>query len=228
MKTLSFAHRGASGHFPENTLMAFEQAIGMNCDGIELDVHLSSDGHVIVVHDDEIVYNNELVAISSLTFAQIKSIQLPYHQFIPLLTDVLDLINKKCIVNIELKGLHTAKAVVDIINYYISHYNWTHKQFIVSSFNANLLAEVKLLNPNILCGIITSQSIEVALTIGKALNLDAIIAHFNLITASNVNSIHTQDFQIFAWTVNDINEIKRLQLIQVDGIISDYPENFLI
>ena len=101
---LKIGHRGAKGYEPENTLISFQKAIDLNVDGIELDVHLSSDGEIMVIHDETIDRTtNGKGFVKPLYCIGIKKIE------IPTLTEVLDLINQKCFINIELKGIGTAK-----------------------------------------------------------------------------------------------------------------------
>lgn len=225
MKTLSIAHRGASGHFPENTLLAFEKAVKSNCDGIELDVHLSADGQIVVFHDDSVLYNNKKALVSELSFAEIRTIALPEKQFIPLLTEVLDLIDKKCFVNIELKGNNTPKAVVEIIDLYIKDKKWTYNHFLISSFSKDLLLETKFLNPEIRLTILTDSDLELAFDFAKYLKLHAINPQFHLLTENDLQRMHFAGFKVFTWTANEKIDIKNLIDMGIDGIISDFPEH---
>ncbi len=224
MKTLSIAHRGASGQFPENTLLAFQKALKYSCDGIELDVHLSADGQLIVFHDDLVLFNNKKTLVSDLSYLELKTIVLPEKQFIPLLTEVLDLIDKKCFINIELKGSNTAKAVVEIVNLYIKDKKWNYSHFLISSFSKDLLLETKFLNPEIRLAILTDFDLELAFDFAKYLKLYAINPQFELITETDLQRMHYAGFKIFAWTVNQKVDIKYLIEMGIDGIISDFPE----
>ena len=96
---MSIAHRGAKGYFPENTISAFEKAFELGCDGIELDVHLSADGKIIVIHDATIDRTtNGKGLVTDLTLEFIKSAGFPNAQ-IPTLDDVIAITPKKCLVN---------------------------------------------------------------------------------------------------------------------------------
>ena len=224
MKTLSIAHRGSSGEFPENTLLAFQKALKSNCDGIELDVHLSSDGQIIVFHGNSILFNNKKTLVSDLSYAELKTVVLPEKQFIPLLTDVLDLIDKKCFVNIELKGIITSKIVVEIIDLYIKDKKWNYSHFLISSFSKDLLLETKFLNPEIRLAILTETDLELAFDFAKYLKLYAINPQFELIGKTDLDRMHYAGFKVFAWTVNQNSDIKNLIEMGIDGIISDFPE----
>src|SRR3990167_6132033 len=107
---LKIGHRGAKGYEPENTLISFQKAIDLKVDGIELDVHLSLDGEIMVIHDETIDRTTPNIGfVKNNTSSDLKELG------IPTLIEVLDLTNQKCFINIELKGIGTAKPVVDII-----------------------------------------------------------------------------------------------------------------
>ena len=111
---VKIGHRGAKGYEPENTLIAFEKAIDLNVDGIELDVHLSLDKEIMVIHDETIDRTtNEIGFVKNFTSSHLRELG------IPKLSEVLSVINRQCFVNIELKGIETAKPVVELIENYI-------------------------------------------------------------------------------------------------------------
>jgi glycerophosphoryl diester phosphodiesterase len=104
-KMLKIGHRGAKGYEPENTLVAFEKAVTMGADGIELDVHLSLDGELIVMHDPTIDRTtNGKGHVNQLTLSQIKEFKINQEHEIPTLSDVLDNLNVTISINIELKS----------------------------------------------------------------------------------------------------------------------------
>ena len=140
---LKIAHRGARGYEPENTLKSFQKALDLHADGIELDVHLSSDGHLIVIHDETIDRTtNGKGFVNTFSLAELKTFLIDDQYEIPTLKEVFDLVNKKCLINIELKGLGTADKVAALIEEYIADQNWNYEHFIVSSFDWNLLVSM--------------------------------------------------------------------------------------
>ena len=112
---LKIGHRGAKGHVAENTLASFQKALDLKVDGIELDVHLSSDGTVMVIHDETI----DRTTSGKGFVKDFLSLELNKLE-IPTLTDVLDLIAKKCFVNIEIKDKNATKFVLELVQNYIS------------------------------------------------------------------------------------------------------------
>jgi glycerophosphoryl diester phosphodiesterase len=222
---LKIAHRGAKAYEPENTLQAFQKALDLNSDGIELDVHLSSDGHLIVIHDETIDRTtNEKGLVGDFTLAELKSFLIDGKYQIPTLIEVFDLVDKKCLINIELKGLGTAPKVVRLIEEYISKKDWNYNQFIVSSFEWNMLEETANLNPNIPIGVLTEEDIDTALAFAEKIKAKAINPDFNLLNEENVHQMQEKGFLVLPWTVNSEQDIQKIKSYQVNGIISDNPD----
>lgn len=145
---LVVAHRGASHNCPENTVLAFEQALVEGADGIELDVHLHKSGELIVCHDHYIDRISSLDGdLNDFTLKQLQQIALPQNQHISLLSEILRRINGRCIVNIELKTAdcdkNTLARLCRVLEQTLyeatTSFNFKPKQLIVSSFNHPLI-----------------------------------------------------------------------------------------
>lgn len=215
-------HRGASGYELENSLLSFGKAIDLNVDGIELDVHLSSDGVVMVIHDETIDRTtNEKGFLNQFTSSQLIELG------IPTLIEVLDLVNCNCFINIELKGIGTAKPAVDLISHYISEKNWNYDDFLVSSFDWKMLEETRLLNPKIRIGVLTEASVEDALAFAKKIKAFSIHPNYRLLTKENVALMQENGFEVLTWTVNSFEDIQKIKSFKVNGIISDFPDRIL-
>lgn len=222
-KILKIGHRGANGCEPENTLVSFEKAIAMGADGIELDVHLSLDGHLIVIHDETIDRTaNGKGVVNQLTLQELKSFTINRKYSIPTLDEVLDLVDKRCFVNIELKNQDTAEKVVQLIEHYISDKNWNHSHFIVSSFDWNALQQVRFLNENIRIGILTETDLDLAISFARFIKAESLHPDFQLLTNEYTAKIHEKGIKVFPWTVNEIDAIQRMKSFKVDGIITDF------
>lgn len=222
---LKIGHRGAKGHEPENTLIAFEKAIDLKVDGIELDVHLSSDGEIIVIHDETIDRTtNGKGFVNQFSLKELKSFTIEKTEEIPTLIEVFELVNQRCFINIELKGINTVKPTFELIQKYISEKNWTENDFLISSFNWKMLDEFHLLNPKIRIGVLTEESIEKALAYAKNIQAFAIHPDYKLLTNENVALMRKNGFEVFPWTVNTPEDIRKIKLWNVNGIISDFPD----
>lgn len=222
-KILKIGHRGAKGYEPENTLVSFEKAIEMGADGIELDVHLSLDGHLIVIHDETIDRTtNGKGVVNQLALQELKSFKINEKHAIPTLEEVLDLVNQRCFVNIELKDQGTAEKVVQLIEHYISEKNWNHTHFLVSSFDWNALQQVRFLNENIRIGVLTETDLDLAIFFAQFMKAEALHPDFQLLTNEYTAKIQEKGIQVFPWTVNEIEAIERMKSFKVDGIITDF------
>ncbi len=222
---LKIGHRGANGYEPENTLKSFKKAIAMHVDGIELDVHLSADNELMVIHDETIDRTtNGKGFVNSLTLPELKRFKIDRVHTIPTLTQVLDLVNQHCFVNIELKSYETADKVVDLIQKYIHEKKWTYNKFLVSSFDWNALQEVTFLNSEIPIGVLTETDLNLAFAFAKFIKAKSINPYFHLLTKKNTARMQEKGLQVFPWTVNEPEDIQKIKSFNVDGIITDFPD----
>lgn len=216
---LKIGHRGAKGYVAENTLASFKKALDLGVDGIELDVHVSSDGEIMVIHDE---------TIDRTTAAKgfVKNcISLELNKLgIPTLEAVLQLINQKCSINIEIKDENATKKVVALVEKYVLENNWNYQQFQISSFIWESLEQISKLNSSILLGVLTENEVENALAFAKKINAHSINPYFELLNSENVTAIHRNGFKIYTWTVNSEEDLTFVKSLNVDGIISDFPD----
>lgn len=222
---LKIGHRGASGYESENTLASFQKAIDLHVDQIELDVHLSADGELMVIHDATIDRLTDGSGhVIEYTLPELKRFRIDKKHEIPTLSQVLDLVDQKCVVNIELKSYETTEKTVDLIEKYIDEKKWSYDQFIVSSFDWNALEQVYILNPNIRIGVLAEINLALAFSFAESILAYCINPYFHLLTAENTIEMQKAGFQVFPWTVNEIEDIKKMKSLNVDGIISNFPD----
>lgn len=222
---LKIGHRGARGYEPENTLISFKKAVELGVDQIELDIHLSTDGVVMVIHDETLDRTtNGTGLVSDFTCLQLQAFQVDKKQLIPTLEEVLNAIDKKCSVNIEIKSNDLAIQLVAIIERYLAEKKWTYEHFLVSSFEWTNLEQIRKLNPNIPIAVLTEKEITLALAFAKKIKAQAINPAFHLLTNENVGTIQEAGFKVYPWTVNEIVDINRMKEYKVNGIISDFPD----
>lgn len=222
---LKIGHRGAKGHAPENTLISFQKAIDLGVDGIELDVHLTSDQQLICLHDDTLDRTTSGTGlVNSFALSELKALRIDSLHEIPTLQEVLDLIDKKIFLNIELKGKNTAKPVADLIEYYIVEKNWNYDHFIVSSFDWNALQEIRSLNPNITIGVLTQTDLALAIGFADFIKAKSIHPYYHMLTQENTALMQQKGFQVFPWTVNELEDIQKIKSMNVDGIITDFTD----
>lgn len=222
---IKIAHRGAKAYEPENTLAAFAKAIELKSDAIEFDVHLSADGEVVVIHDetvDRVTDGNGLV--KDLSLSELKKLRISGIYEIPTLPETLDFVNQRCLVNIELKAFETAEPVVKLIEHYVTQKNWKYNQFLVSSFDWAALQKVRDLHTEIPLGVLTETDLELAIGFAEFIKAETIHPHFHLLTAENTLNMQQKGFKVFAWTVNELEDIQKIKSYKVTGIISDFPD----
>lgn len=222
---LKIGHRGAKGHVAENTLASFQKALDLGVHMIELDVHQCASGELVVLHDETIDRTTSGSGlVSDLALSQLKMVSIEVVHQVPTLVEVLELVDRKCVVNIELKGTNTAKATLDILATYIGEKHWQPTDFILSSFDWLALEEVHRLNPNIPIGVLTATDIDLAIGFAKFVRAQAIHPYYHLLTTESVSKIKENQLKIFPWTINAPEDIAVIKALNVDGIISDYPD----
>ncbi len=230
---INFAHRGASGTFPENTLLAFEEAINIKASGIELDVHKTKDKKLVVIHDEDIertFYGKGLV--KDFTLKELKKFKCRKELFrdnekcrIPTLEEVLDLIKKTdLILNIEIKtdNIHyegIEKDVIDLINRYS-----LKERVILSSFNHKTIQICKEIDKDIATGMLYYEPIEDVVEYAKKIKADAIHPYKGLVSKELIEEAHKNNIEVNIYTVNGIEDMIRLKEYNADGLFTDYPE----
>nr|WP_321221885.1 glycerophosphodiester phosphodiesterase family protein [uncultured Psychroserpens sp.] len=224
-KPLIIGHRGAKNHVVENTIESILKALEFNVDGIEIDVHKCATGELVVFHDFKLDrLTNGTGEINKYSLDELKSLKVNQQFTIPTLREVLDIIDKKCIVNIELKGSDTALETCNVVSYYLKEKGWHYSQFLISSFNNDELKKVYKINPQLNLGVLTETSVDDALEIAKSINAYALHPNYTLLTKQNVIFVQNLGYKVFTWTVNDIKAIELMQSFKVDAIITDNPD----
>lgn len=222
---LKIGHRGAKAHAAENTLASVEKALEFSVDAIEIDVHRCASGELVVFHDFTLDrMTNGSGEVAKHTLEHLKSLRIHDQYEIPTLEEVLQIIDKKCILNIELKGRGTASKTCEIIEEYITKNHWSLEHFVISSFQYQELKTVYEIANQLRLGVLTQASVLDAVEFAKTINAYAIHPNVALLTKDNVDLAQKQGYKVLTWTVNDLPTIKRVKAYGVDGIISDNPE----
>jgi glycerophosphoryl diester phosphodiesterase len=230
-----FAHRGAKAVAPENTLPAFQQALEMGVDGIELDVHLSRDGQLVVIHDFHVDKTTTgLGPVRTFTAAELARLDAGSHfdpafagVGVPTLVEVFDLIGDRCRINVEIKneeahGGYEVEALVDLIQQ-----RNLYDQVIVSSFNPITLIKLRWADPKVRLGLLYFEELPAHLRMAwfsPILRPEALHPHHRLVNASLVAWAREKGCAVNTWTVNDVGEAQRLAALGVDAIITDVPD----
>ncbi|WP_297333989.1 glycerophosphodiester phosphodiesterase family protein [Flavobacterium sp.] len=223
--TLKIGHRGAKGHVAENTLASFKKAIVMGAEAVEFDVHICATGELVVIHDFTIDRTtNGTGEIHNISLDELKSLAVEGEYTIPTLDEVMELLGPDFIMNIEMKGRHTAQPLAALLQRYVAEKGYRYENIIVSSFQYEELKMMSTLNPDVHLGVLTQASVAQAWDWATEFNAKALHPHFSLLTETNVERAREAGFKINTWTVNEPDDIVRMKMYGVDGIISDYPE----
>lgn len=224
---LNIGHRGAKGHIAENTLESIQKAIDLGVDGIEIDVHQCATGELIAFHDFTLDrLTNGSGEVSKHSLKALKELKVTDAFEIPTLEQVLDLIDRKCLLNIELKGRHTAISSLKIIENYVNDRGWDYSDFIISSFQYHELETVFNSNPDIPLAVLTKASVYEALEVATKIKAEFIHPNLALVTNENVRLAQKQGFKVNVWAVNEKVAINRMKSYGVNGIITDFPDRF--
>ena len=226
-KMLSIGHRGAKGYIAENTLESINMAIELNVDGVEIDVFKCLSGELVLFHDKNLKkLTGKSGKIENLTINDLQKYLVLGKYKIPTLKDVLEKIKNPLLVNIELKGSGAAESTSKIIEDFSKRTLWKKENFIVSSFNWDELKKFRSINTDIAIGILLDKlgNMNEAIQFGKNINAQSIHPNYRMLNEGTVEKIKKNGFKIYTWTVNNKEDISFMQKLNVDGVISDYPD----
>lgn len=218
-----FAHRGVSGHYPENTLQAFAAALESGCDGIELDVFLHS-GELIVIHDSQLDRTtNGRGLLDDVTVAERQQLDAGNGQRIPTLWQVLQLCGNRLEINIELKGHDTVPALLALLRRAQTELALDIKTILVSSFHHPLLLQLKTLWPDIRVGVLIAHYPLDGAAVAQQLGAESLHCDRGFVDAALVAQAHQAGILLYVYTVNQQREMLKLRQMAVDGIFCNYP-----
>ena len=217
-------HRGAAGIYVENTLKSISYAISIGVDIVEIDVRQTRDGELVVFHDEDLTRLAGInKKIRDLTYDWIiKNIRLD-GETIPKLVDVLETINGRTGLFIEIKEPETTKKIIEILKN-------TYHEFIgdtaLISFHDDALINAKKLYPRITTGLIYYKP-PGRIIDAKKMKCEIVLPHYRLATAKAIGFAHRLGLKVVAWTVNEINTVFKLYKSNIDGIATDYPDKII-
>lgn len=208
------AHRGAKRELPENTLAAFARAYERGADAVELDVHCTADGVVVVHHDPNVGRRWAGRALAEMTWNEVSAVELDGGGRIPQLSTVLASTPGHATVYVEIKGANIERAVVDVIRA-------SGARCAVHSFDHDAIVRVREIAPEIPRGVLFENADVDILAVAQLTDARDVWPHFKLIDAGLVERIHAVRSRVIAWTVNDRDVAARLAGLGVDGLCGD-------
>lgn len=208
-KVVIIGHRGAAG-LPENTIPSFERALEQGADGFELDIRKSGDGQLVVVHGSVVGSH----AVQSTPFEKFRDLGNGFE--IPLFEDVLRQFGKKTFLDIEFKTGGFEQEAVALIK------KWANlSKVMVSGFHTDSLNKVHELCPELRLGFIYNRTQDEKSRHNSP--IDIVIPQFRLASREFISEVHEEELEVFAWTVNQESEMRRLIGLGVNGMITDEP-----
>lgn len=220
------AHRGASGRWPENTLLAFRKALEAGATWLELDVHLSADGQLVVIHDFTLQRTTDgcgEVVKHSLT--ELRKLDAGSCERIPLLEEVLDLAAGRATVNIELKGKETGLAVAELLKRRYAS-GQQRGEVLVSSLLGKELKELAAILPHLPLALVAEMVDQQLWLLAERLDVWSLNLNKAYIDQALVAEAKARKRKLLAFTVNDWQQLEQLRAWGVDGVFTDFPERY--
>ena len=238
---LKIGHRGAKAYAPENTIASFKKALELGCDMVEFDVRITKDKYPIIVHDNQLRrLTKKFGRANKLTLEQVKRLKIKKTESIPTLAEVLEVIDNKIGLNIELKVKGSAQIVVQTLR----DYKVDFRKVMVSSNHPNELRIVEQLKPEITTALLfrATNAINIWFVMDflailflpitkyyiswvvKNAHADYLNINHHFLNQEKVNLFHRRGIKICAWTVNSRRKINYLKNLGIDGIITNYPD----
>jgi len=218
-KVLVIAHRGASGYEPENTLRSVEKALELGADMVEVDVHVSRDGYIVVIHDARLERTtNGKGYVKDLTLEELKKLDAGLGEQIPTLEEVIQLVKGKARLVVEIKVPGTEKRVLQEIKE-----NRLEDEALITSFYHPVIRWVKELNPNVQAGVIIASRPVKPAQLAIDAKANALFPKYTFVDQQMVLVAHKNNLVVYPWTVDTLSEINPLIKMGVDGIVTNKP-----
>lgn len=236
-KVDNVAHRGAAGYAPENTIAAFDKAVEMKADYIEIDVQRSKDGELVIIHDTTVDRTTDGTGkVKELTLEQLRALDAGSfmgEQFkgekIPTFEEILDRYHGKVGILIELKAPELYPGMEESVAQELKERNLDHPQnekIIIQSFNFESMKKMNELLPKVPIGVLTSSITDTSEQALKEFSAyaDYFNPHYGIVTKDLVDQVHSLGMKISSWTVRSQEAADFLLSMDVDAIITDYPD----
>lgn len=226
-RLLSIAHRGASGTFPENTLAAFAGAVAAGADMCELDVRLTRDGMVVVIHDDTVDRTTDgYGTVAELTLGELRKLDAGVRfatgfagERVPTLEEVIRLLGRRCALNVEIKDIRALEQACRLLQE-----AGLLPGAIISSFDYGALAAARSLPAKVRLGVLGDSEPQLMLEAAVSLGAVAVHPHFDLISSELCQKAHQLGLQVYTWTIDEPAMMGEMAKRGVDGIMTNFPQ----
>lgn len=218
MSLLIIGHRGVMGVEPENTLRSFRHAEQAGMDAIELDLHLSKDGSLVVMHDTDVDRTtNGKGAIADQTLAELRELDAGQGERIPVFEEVLDAVRSP--IQAEIKDAAAARALAEVMLR-----RDLAGRVEVSSFHDEAVSEIAALVPGVRTVLIASRWGPDIVARAKAVGAATVALNIRRLTLETVEKAHSEGLKVLGWVVNTQDHLRLVRALDLDGATTDYPE----
>ncbi|NEB00789.1 glycerophosphodiester phosphodiesterase family protein [Streptomyces sp. SID13726] len=218
MNFLTIGHRGIMGVEPENTLRSFTAAQQAGLDVIELDLHLSKDGALVVMHDTDVDRTTDGTGpIAEKTLAELRALDAGRGERVPEFEEVLDAVRSP--LQAEIKDVAAARALAEVM-----HRRDLAARVEVSSFHDEAVAEIARLVPGVRTALIGSRFGPDIVDRAVAAGAGTVCLNIRRVTLEVVEAARKADLRIIGWVVNTQDQLRLVRALELDGATTDYPE----
>jgi len=218
---LSIGHRGAAGYEPENTLLSIRKAITLGADWVEVDVYLV-DGQLLVIHDNTLDRTtNGTGKLDAYSFEDLRVLDAGKGEQIPTLLEVISTTEGYVGLNVELKGVGSAKAVANLLAELPEKEG---DKLLISSFSMDELVVLRACDETLRIGVLAGEDIQSSFQYAKELKASSIHLSKDKVNKELVNLAHKDKLLVYVYTVNERVDLQRMRNLAVDGVYSDFPD----
>jgi glycerophosphoryl diester phosphodiesterase len=215
------AHRGASGYEYENSRAAFRRAVMLDADGVELDVHCTRDGGIVVHHDPDIP---DVGPISQLSLAEARQVRIRNGESLPVLAEILELVGDRE-VWVEVKSLPQAhdQELLDVLAS-----GPAPERYAVHSFDHRIVHRLGQVQADLKRGILLSAYLLDPVAAMRSVGATALWQEWQHVDEDLVTQVHDSGGTVIAWTVNELGDLDRMVRLGVDGLCGNYPDRIRV
>jgi len=219
---LIYAHRGASGSLPENTLLAFRRALEVGADGIELDVRATSDSVPVVIHDRSVARTtNGSGFVDEMPLSQLQTLDAGQGERVPTLTETLALVGGAARLDLEIKQAGIAAAALRVLA------DFPQARWAISSFDWDILRNVRRLDASAELWLLAEAVNEALLAVAVELAAPAVSLTAAAYTPESAARLREAGLEVVVWTVNDPDDADRMRSLGAYAMCTDVPECFI-
>jgi glycerophosphoryl diester phosphodiesterase len=215
---LIYAHRGASAELPENTFSAFERALDLRVDGIELDIQSSRDRVPVVLHDLDLLNTVGLdKRVADLTAAELSEIDAGDGRPLPLLREVMGMVGARVHVNVEVKVAGIEAEILGVLT------DFPNARWSISSFDWDVLRTIRRLDSAADLWVLTVFGDQAAFSVAEEVGVSALSLYWLSYTDGTANALRDRGLKTMIWTVNGMREAERVYKRGADALCTDDP-----